>query len=69
VGIGSLEVIVPAGVALQVKATAQAGEVHVLGRTDDGRNADLSIDGTGFRVLVLDASVGLGTVKVTRSLP
>jgi len=69
VGIGSLEVIVPAGVALRVKATAQAGEVHVLGRTDDGRNADLSIDGTGFRVLVLDASVGLGTVKVTRSLP
>ena len=69
VGIGSLEVTVPAGVALRVKANAQAGEVRVLGRTDDGRNAGVSVDGSGLRVLVLDARVGLGTVKVTRSLP
>ena len=69
VGIGSLDVIVPAGVALRATATAQAGEVHVFGRTNDGRNADLSVDTTGLRVLVLDARVGLGTVHVTRSLP
>jgi phage shock protein PspC (stress-responsive transcriptional regulator) len=69
VGIGSLDVIVPAGVALRATATAQAGEVQVFGRTDDGRNADLSVDTAGLRVLVLDARVGLGTVHVTRSLP
>ena len=69
VGIGELNIIVPADVALRATATAQAGEVEVFGRTNDGRNAELSVDTPGLRVLVLDAKVGLGTVHVTRSLP
>lgn len=69
VGLGTLRVIVPADVALRGTATAQAGEVKMLGRSDDGRNADVSVAGTGLRVLVLDASVGAGLVEVTRSLP
>jgi len=69
VGIGSLDIIVPADVALRATATAQAGEVHVFGRTTDGRNADLSVATPGLRVLVLDAKVGLGTVHITRAVP
>lgn len=69
VGIGELHIIVPADVALRATATAQAGEVELLGRTTDGRNADLSVATPGLRVLVLDATVGLGTVQITRSLP
>ena len=66
VGIGELKVIVPADVALRVKATSQAGEVNVLGLADDGRNAEVRLADDGRRVLVLDARVGLGTVDVVR---
>ena len=60
--------IVPPDVALRVKANAQAGTVHVLDRDDDGRNASVTIDGNGRRVLVLDTHVGLGSLDVTRSV-
>jgi hypothetical protein len=66
VGIGELKVIVPADVALRVKATSQAGEVNVLGLADDGRNAEVRLADDGRRVLVLDARVGLGSVDVVR---
>jgi len=66
VGIGELKVIVPADVALRVKATSQAGEVNVLGLADEGRNAEVRLADDGRRVLVLDARVGLGTVDVVR---
>ncbi len=69
VGLGALRVIVPTDVALRGTATAQAGQVKMLGLSDDGRHADVSVTGTGLRVLVLDASVGAGLVEVTRSLP
>ena len=67
VGIGELKVIVPAGVALRVNATSRAGEVHVLGLSDDGRNAAIRVNDPGLRVLVLDARVGLGKVDVARA--
>jgi phage shock protein PspC (stress-responsive transcriptional regulator) len=69
VGIGELNIIVPPDVALRATATARAGEVEVLGRATDGRNADLSVATPGLRVLVLDAKVGLGTVHIRRALP
>lgn len=69
VGIGELNIVVPDDVALRATATAQAGEVDVLGRSTDGRHADLSVETPGLRVLVLDAKVGLGAVRITRSLP
>jgi phage shock protein PspC (stress-responsive transcriptional regulator) len=65
---GDLQVIVPAGVAVRVHGEAQAGYVNVLGRTDDGRNADIDVDQAGDRVLVLDAHVGAGAVRVERAV-
>jgi phage shock protein PspC (stress-responsive transcriptional regulator) len=66
VDVGDLQVIVPAGVALRVHADAQAGRVDVLGSVDDGRNADIDLSEAGRRVLVLDADVGAGSVRVER---
>ena len=67
VDIGSLRVIVPRDVALQVRGDAQLGEVHILGRSDDGRHARSSIVQSGNHVLVLDTHVGIGQVRVTRA--
>jgi phage shock protein PspC (stress-responsive transcriptional regulator) len=67
VDIGSLRVIVPQNVALEVRGDAQLGEVHILGRSDDGRHARTSLVQTGKRVLVLDTHVGVGQVRVTRA--
>jgi len=68
VDIGSLRVIVPRDVALQVRGDAQLGEVHILGRSDDGRHARSSIVQSGSHVLVLDTHVGIGQVRVTRAV-
>jgi phage shock protein PspC (stress-responsive transcriptional regulator) len=68
VDIGSLRVIVPQNVALQVRGDAQVGEVHILGRSDDGHNAKTSLTQTGKHVLVLDTHVGVGQVRVTRAV-
>jgi phage shock protein PspC (stress-responsive transcriptional regulator) len=68
VDIGSLRVIVPRDVALKVRGDAQLGEVQVLGASDDGRHARTSIVQAGAHVLVLDAHVGVGQVRVTRAV-
>jgi phage shock protein PspC (stress-responsive transcriptional regulator) len=68
VDVGDLRVIVPNGVALRVHGDAQLGEVKVLGESADGRNVDKRIDQAGKRVLVLDAHVGIGSVRVTRAV-
>ena len=65
VGLGELKVIVPHGVRVTVNAHAKAGEVHVLGQNDDGRNANITT-GTG-RLLTVDARVGAGRVDVVRA--
>ena len=69
VDIGDLEVVVPSGVALQVHGTAEVGEVDVLGNAKDGRNVENDLRETGSRVLVLDAHVGAGAVRVERAIP
>jgi phage shock protein PspC (stress-responsive transcriptional regulator) len=66
VDVGSLRVIVPAGVALQVRGDAQLGQVELLGESADGRHVDKSVDQSGTRVLVLNAHVGVGRAEVTR---
>ena len=67
-GIGELRVVVPAGVGLEIDAHAGAGDVNVLGRSDDGAGADRRVVVPGSSpeapVLVLDASVGLGELTV-----
>ena len=68
VDIGRLQVVVPPDVALRVHGRAEAGTVKLLGRESNGRDVDHSIDQAGGRVLVLDAKVGAGSVRVSRAV-
>ena len=68
VDVGDLHVILPPGVALRGYAEARAGHVNMLGREDDGWNADVDLSGTGPRVLDLVAHVGAGSVRVERAV-
>ena len=45
--------------------TPKLGEIDLLGETVDGHDVDARLDETGARVLVLDAHVGVGAVKIT----
>jgi phage shock protein PspC (stress-responsive transcriptional regulator) len=69
VDVGSLQVIVPEGVALRARATSRLGEIDLLGDVVDGAGVEASVDQTGDRVLVLEAHVGLGGLRVERALP
>jgi phage shock protein PspC (stress-responsive transcriptional regulator) len=66
VGVGTLEIIVPRDASVEANAHAKAGEVNVLSRHDDGRNARVST-GTGG-LLVIDAKVGGGRIDVIRAI-
>jgi len=68
VGIGDLDVLVPADAAVRVKGDAQIGSVDVFERHADGRNADLKVEAAGRRVLVLHVRAGLGQVTVERAV-
>lgn len=65
VGVGEILVTVPQGLNVVVNADAKAGNLDVLNRHDDGRNASVTA-GNGAK-LVIDASVGAGNVEVKRS--
>lgn len=66
VGIGRLIVIVPDDLAVQVQAHAGLGSVRVFGREAGGLGADLSASAAGETGVRLDASVGIGEVRVDR---
>ena len=69
VDVGDMDVLVPAGVALRIRGKAEAGEVDLPnGIGGDGRNVESELVETGDRVLVLDASVGAGAVRVARAV-
>jgi phage shock protein PspC (stress-responsive transcriptional regulator) len=68
VDVGDLDVVVPPGVAVQVHGDAQVGRVEILGRTGEGRDVDRTVVQNGPRVLVLDAHVGAGRVRVARAV-
>ena len=68
VDVGDLHVVLPPGVALRGYAEARAGHVNMLGREDDGWNADVDLAGDGPRVLDLVAHVGAGSVRVERAV-
>lgn len=63
-GIGELKVIVPRGANVRVNAHAKAGELHVLGNDDDGKNATVH---TGNGDFVIDANIGAGRIDVVRA--
>jgi phage shock protein PspC (stress-responsive transcriptional regulator) len=69
VDVGDLLVTVPADVALQVDAHVKAGSVRVLGEESEGWAVERQLHETGRRVLVLDARVGAGSVRVDRAVP
>jgi hypothetical protein len=48
-----------------VTAKAKAGDVHVLGRQDDGRNAHVRV-GSGSPLAIV-AKVGAGRIDVVRA--
>ena len=69
VDVGDLQVIVPADVALRVHGTAELGEIELPnGIGADGRHVESDLTETGGRVLVLDAHVGAGSVRVERAV-
>jgi phage shock protein PspC (stress-responsive transcriptional regulator) len=68
VDVGKIDVIVPSDVALQVHGDAQFGQVDILGTMVDGHNVNQSLDQHGKRVLVLDAHVGAGDLRVIRAV-
>jgi phage shock protein PspC (stress-responsive transcriptional regulator) len=63
-GVGELRIIVPRDVSVAATAHAKAGEVYVLSRHDDGRNAEVQ---TGSGLLVVDAKVGAGRIDIVRA--
>jgi phage shock protein PspC (stress-responsive transcriptional regulator) len=70
VGFGELDIILPAGVAVDVSADVKWGDAEVLGREEDGRNLHERVVDPGFaeadRRLVVDADVRGGELRVRR---
>lgn len=65
---GSVHVLVPEDVAVRAGAEARLGDIRVLGRRVEGWRVAERVDETGLRVLVLDASVGIGEIRIERGL-
>jgi phage shock protein PspC (stress-responsive transcriptional regulator) len=65
---GKVSVLLPDEVALRAAAEAKLGEIDLLGRHLEGWEVDEHVDETGTRVLVLDASVGIGEIEIGRGL-
>lgn len=67
VDVGDLHVIVPDDVALRIHATAELGDIRLPGEIGaDGRNIESDLTEAGERVLVLEAEVGLGSMRIER---
>ena len=68
-GMGDLEVIVPANVPLKASCTAGIGDVNILGHKSDGFGAKLEHQDADYanadRKICLMAKVGLGDVRVS----
>jgi len=72
VAAGSLQVVVPADVAVDLDAHVGAGQLDLLGRHSEGVDIDRTVtergqDGAGR--LVLRAEAGIGQVEVRRAFP
>ncbi len=70
VGFGELDVVLPAGVPVDITGEAEWGDVDVLGRGDDGRHVGVRVVDPGFEEadprLVVEAHVRGGEVSVRR---
>jgi phage shock protein PspC (stress-responsive transcriptional regulator)/predicted membrane protein len=65
VGIGDLKVTIPRNAQVTVNAHAKAGDVTVLRRDDNGRNATVHL--SGGNTIKLNAQVGAGKIQVVRA--
>lgn len=69
-GIGDVVVVVPGDVALEIDARAGVGRVDLLGKEEEGADAEESVSIPGATadapVLVLDADVAIGNVEIER---
>ena len=65
---GRIHVLLSDDVAVRAAAEAKLGEIDLLGRHGEGWEVDEQVNETGIRVLVLDASIGIGEIEVERSL-
>jgi len=68
VDVGNLVVVVPRDAAVRVHGDAQYGQVELFGNSSDGHDVDRSTRASGARVLVLDAHVGAGKLRVMRAV-
>jgi phage shock protein PspC (stress-responsive transcriptional regulator) len=70
VGVGNLVITVPPNVALEIDAHAGVGQVDVLGRRDDGVDAEKTTSVAGSTpdapVLDVEADIGMGNIEVRR---
>ena len=66
--VGDLKIVLPPGVALRGSGKAQAGHIDMLGREEDGWDAEVELGGSGQRVLDLAAHVGAGNLRVERAV-
>ncbi|PTL58741.1 hypothetical protein C7Y72_03300 [Paraconexibacter algicola] len=65
-GVGELRVRVPAGVALVARGRVSGGALEVLGREEDGSDADLEVQSPvrSLRRVVVDAKVTFGEIRI-----
>ena len=68
VDVGELDVVVPSDVAVRVHGDTQFGDLNLLGTYADGHDVNRHVEQNGKRVLVLDAHVGAGSLRVTRAV-
>ena len=70
-GLGDLTIVVPGDIPVRVKASAGLGDVFVLGERSEGLGPNANYESEGYaaatRKLKVEASVGLGEVKVMRA--
>lgn len=67
VGIGSLRVLVPSNVAVEVDAEVGIGEAQAFGVVRSGLARSLEVSQEGAGTLVLDAQTLIGEVRITNS--
>jgi phage shock protein PspC (stress-responsive transcriptional regulator) len=65
---GRMRVLLPGDVALRASADARLGEIRLLGERVEGWEVDERVDETGQRLLVVDAKVGVGEIRIERGL-
>jgi phage shock protein PspC (stress-responsive transcriptional regulator) len=68
VDVGRLDVTVPPDVAVRIHGDTQFGDVNLLGAVADGHDVERSVEQGGKGVLVLDAHVGAGSLRVDRAV-